>query len=76
MCGLPDFAAGFEQSRPSRAVDGSVDPAASEQTRVRGVDDRVDGHSGDIAFENRDLHASSLTSALTLPTGRRSLETP
>src|SRR5699024_4093762 len=57
---LPDLATGLEQCGTGRAVDGSVDPAASEQRRIRGIDDGVDGNLGDIAFENRDLHVSSL----------------
>src|SRR5699024_6726233 len=73
MSRLPDLATGFEQCGTGRAVDGPVDPAAAEQRRLRGIDDVVDGNLGDIAFENRDLHASSLNRVADIA-HRRSLE--
>src|SRR6185312_9407933 len=40
----------LEQLGPGRPVDRAVDPAAAEQARVRGVDDRVGvGVRGDVA---------------------------
>jgi hypothetical protein len=40
-----------EELGPSRAMDGSVDTAAAQQRRIRGVDDRVDIELGDVGEE-------------------------
>ena len=44
-----------EQSRSGRGrVDRTVDAAPPEQRAVRRVDDRIDGHPGDVAFDELD----------------------
>src|SRR5699024_3833795 len=55
-----DEFAGVAMASTESAVAASVAPAASEEVRIRGIDAGVDGNLGDIAFENRDLHVSSL----------------
>ena len=46
-----------QQFRPRRTMDRAIDAAAAEQGAVRRVDDRVDGQGGDVAVDDRELHA-------------------
>ena len=46
-----------QQLRASRAVNRAVDAAAAEQRFVRGVDDGVDGESGDVGQEDFEVHS-------------------
>jgi hypothetical protein len=40
-----------QQPRTSGSVDGSVDPPATEQGAVRGVDDGIDDLGGDVSLD-------------------------
>jgi len=51
-----DCAAGFKQARTRGAMDGAVDPAASEQQLIRRVDDRVNAQRRDVGLDNLDGH--------------------
>ena len=65
-------AALLEQRRPGGAVDRAVDPAAAEQARVGGVDDRVRfGVRGDVAEMQGDQGM-----AAALPMRAEGLEPP
>lgn len=45
----------LEQSPAGCAVDGAVDAASSEKTLICGIDNRIDGESGDVASNNGDF---------------------
>ena len=45
-----------ENIRSAGPVDRAVDAAAAEQTRVRRVDDRVGGESGDVTSNHVEFH--------------------
>ena len=44
-----EFAAGFEQLRTSRAMDGSIYASAAEERFVGSVDDGIDGELSDVS---------------------------
>src|ERR1051325_4016419 len=48
---------GFENRRPTRAVDGAVYSASAQQRRVGRVNDRIDVVAGDVADSNRNAIA-------------------
>lgn len=52
MRGAPDFAAGLDDCRAARTMDRAIDSAASEQSRIRGVNDRIDVLADNVADRN------------------------
>ena len=51
-------ATGCQQARPSRSVDSTVNASATEQKRVRGVDNDIGFSGGDITTEQLYMRVS------------------